>query len=267
MPDGNANAPAFTARMVRELKGAPLSILVLLLGADQPVSKQWLENMSGYSDKPVAQALNLLSSHEYQIAVRTYKGWRLADGFDTSLINRRNSVPTTTTLLINKDKENKVVVAEAENLRFMRNLEACKECGIGEPSASQISDLEHVTPEFIRAHKDALVRGETIGLAIIRIKNNEPVAVTEGKSEPVNWFPQNEEHEVSEPEVIPDHVLELWDSLDGMIEAKGKVRAQYSSARLVDYSDSVLRVRVVGKIDHLQTIFSKVSENIQLMEA
>ncbi len=83
--------PVFTARMVRELKGAPLSCLILIMLAGMPVSNEWLCRMSGYTDKPVAQALKLLSSPEYQLICRTSGGWRLADAFQLALINRNFS--------------------------------------------------------------------------------------------------------------------------------------------------------------------------------
>jgi hypothetical protein len=267
MADAVAPTQIFTARMVRELKGAPLSVLILLLSADQPVSNQWLETMSGYSDKPIAQALHLLSSPEYQIVVRTYKGWRISNGFNFALISRRNSVPTTTTILINKDNDNEVVAVDTENLRFMRNLEACKECGIGEPSASQISDLEHITPEFIHAHKQALSRGETIGLAIVRIKNNEPIRKNSETIEPVTYSMEaTDNDDQPESERIPDHIRELWGQLDDVIEPKGKVRAQYSATRLISYVDNTLHVKTIGDLQSLQMIFSQVSNQIQLAE-
>ena len=39
--------------------------------------------------------------------------------------------------------------------------------------ASQISELNHVTPELIRDHVKSLGSGETLGLAIVRIRGNE----------------------------------------------------------------------------------------------
>src|SRR5512140_2760847 len=88
--------PVFTARMVRELKGAPLSCLVLIMLAGMPVSNDWLCRMSGYTDKPVAQALKLLSSPEYQLICRTSGGWRTSNAFQLALINRNFSDSTTT---------------------------------------------------------------------------------------------------------------------------------------------------------------------------
>ncbi len=177
--DANPKTAEFTPRMVRELKGAPLALLVLLAVTEEPADNQWLCSMSGYTDKPVAAALKLLSSEDYQLVVRTRKGWMIHPGFGWSLINRKNSVPTTTNILIN-NINNQLVVVESENFRL--NLEACKSVGIGEPSASQIADMEHVTPEYIRGHVAALGPGERVGMAIMRIRSNEPLPVLDAVS-------------------------------------------------------------------------------------
>jgi hypothetical protein len=50
----------FNPGWVRELKGAPLSMLILLHLAKEAVSKGWLAVQSGYSDKTVALALAFL---------------------------------------------------------------------------------------------------------------------------------------------------------------------------------------------------------------
>lgn len=183
----------FSARLVRELKGAPLACFMLLLLSAGPVSNEWLCRMSGYTDKPIAQALKLLSGAEYQIARRSRGGWILSQSFQLVLgsdESRKNSVPTTTTTLINnKSSKEEVVVVSRKNSDSDResayniNLAMCKELGIGEPSASTISDLEHVTPDFIRAHVQGLKKGETLGLAIVRIKNNEAAAVVVAEEE------------------------------------------------------------------------------------
>jgi len=62
-------------RMVRELKGAPLSILWVLFYAQQRVSQEFLERSTGYSDKPVSQALAYLE--EIGLVNHTRSGWAL----------------------------------------------------------------------------------------------------------------------------------------------------------------------------------------------
>jgi hypothetical protein len=177
-----------TTRTVRELKGAPLACLILLNIAGQPVSNEWLCMMAGYTDKTIAQAMKLLSSPEYQFAKKARGGW--VANHERQLVlgeiseSRKNSVPTTTTLLINKDSNSEIVVVAGRknsDSLYEANMEACKKAGIGEPSASKISDLEYVTPDFIAAHVESLKSGETRGLAIRRIEYNELPSVWEKK--------------------------------------------------------------------------------------
>lgn len=67
---------AFTAEKVRALKGAPLSIMVLLSLEGTGVSNDWLVANSGYTGKPIASALGWLQEHGY--VVLTSRGWKLA---------------------------------------------------------------------------------------------------------------------------------------------------------------------------------------------
>ena len=62
-------------RMVRELKGAPLSILFALSVTRQRVSQAWLEGVTGYTDKPISSALSYLE--EIGLADHTSSGWKL----------------------------------------------------------------------------------------------------------------------------------------------------------------------------------------------
>jgi hypothetical protein len=68
--------------VVKECKGAALSILVLLATNHQleggAVTQEWLERHSGYSDKTVSQALAYLQ--ETRRILQTSVGWLLADG-------------------------------------------------------------------------------------------------------------------------------------------------------------------------------------------
>lgn len=64
-------------RVVRELKGAPLSIWFVLQIVRQPCKQEYLERKSGYTDKPVSQALQYLK----EIGLVVYlplAGWMLS---------------------------------------------------------------------------------------------------------------------------------------------------------------------------------------------
>ncbi len=62
-------------RMVRELKGAPLSIWMVLSLVHQRVTQEYLERATGYTDKPVSQALAYLQ--EIGLADHSNAGWQL----------------------------------------------------------------------------------------------------------------------------------------------------------------------------------------------
>lgn len=62
-------------RMVRELKGAPLSIFFALAYQRTRVSQGWLCGATGYTDKPVQQALAYMA--EIGIINHTRAGWQL----------------------------------------------------------------------------------------------------------------------------------------------------------------------------------------------
>lgn len=69
-------------QMLRLLRGAPLSVLYGLWLARAMrigvVGNEWLERSTGYSDKPISQALALLE--EYGLATHTRVGWALTSG-------------------------------------------------------------------------------------------------------------------------------------------------------------------------------------------
>lgn len=66
-------------RLVKELKGAPLSVLMALFFAGGiGVTQEWIERNTGYSDKPVSKALAYLQEHQF--VIKTKSGWMLSDG-------------------------------------------------------------------------------------------------------------------------------------------------------------------------------------------
>ena len=62
-------------RMVRELRGAPLTVLFALTIVKQRVSQLWLERTTGYTDKTISQALGYLQ--EINLVDHTGAGWQL----------------------------------------------------------------------------------------------------------------------------------------------------------------------------------------------
>ncbi len=76
----------FGPQTVRELKGAALACLNLLMLCRTPVLQEWLERYSGYTDKPVSQAMAYLSEEGWAVKTKGAKpGWVLADGLQPFL--------------------------------------------------------------------------------------------------------------------------------------------------------------------------------------
>lgn len=62
-------------QLARSLKGAPLSVIFILTCVQMRVSQEFIERHSGYSDKPISQALSYLQ--DLQLIDHTSSGWAL----------------------------------------------------------------------------------------------------------------------------------------------------------------------------------------------
>jgi len=176
---------------VRSLKGAPISILVAFMINRHAMTALELQQWTGYKGDNITAAVRLLEVEGW-LSARSPRGpWCLVEGRQMPLMADSDLIgfsPTTTTTngRLNLNKSNVVVAVrttpikselqvylEGLGIPVEANLKACKLYGIGEPMATQISELKHVTPDFIAAHVRSLVQGETKGLAIVRIRSDE----------------------------------------------------------------------------------------------
>lgn len=166
-------------KLLRQLKGAPLSVMLALFWAGQRVSNGWIETVTGYTDKPVASALDLLK--EYGWAAKVQGGWTIANAEQLPLTfllmeeSRNNSDSSSSSNVFNNINNNNLLLElERKNSEnFDANLIALLTGGIREPKASILADLEHVTPEYINAHLQQVRREErNVATAIYRIENN-----------------------------------------------------------------------------------------------
>lgn len=178
--------------LVRECKGAALSILIILSLVHQTVSQEFLERWSGYTDKPISQALKFLE--ECQRVIRCRGGWRLSEGAEQLPLvscldeSRKNSDSTTsTTTIVGTSKiEGKAAVEKdksrknSDSCNFKLNIEAMHQVGIYDnPTTQALANLEHVTPEYIIAHvTQSLGEGQSLGLAIYRMRAGDPIPET-----------------------------------------------------------------------------------------
>jgi predicted transcriptional regulator len=190
--------------MVRALKGCPISCLLIMIIVHQPVSAEYLAAATGYTDKPVALALRILT--EYQLITRVTGGWMLSQAIqlqlpllaetsrgtvsmpkpvDNSVEKSRNNSENplsscSSSRYEETEKQSTTTTRKSrnnsENRNFSDNLKACYSAGIRPPKAQEISALPHVTPEIIKYH---VSHSESPGQAIYRIINDWPAPTAE----------------------------------------------------------------------------------------
>ncbi len=180
---------AQVAEFTQGLRGSQAVILwvfVLLRGAAQSIDD--LKDITGVSKDALQVGLDALMVKGRMVKQVGQHGkvWYLPknDSFFAELeqsffLPAQNPVfadsgATTTTLINNKQlTSGEVVEAASQNPVFAESVAACRAAGIGEPKASKLSALPWATPDFIRSHVAALGAKDVIGLAIVRIENNE----------------------------------------------------------------------------------------------
>ena len=178
---------------IRSLKGAPLSVLCVLTMADQPVTQEFCERASGYTDKPVRQALRLLEELGY-ISHNKRHAWQIITGTAKLSINlpeipaqaeasRNNSDSpgTATATIVESSVKSSINAAEAAKndesqiLRVKKNMKALRNVGVYGAKAQEIAGLSHVTPRYIKAHAAyAERRKDAPGLLIRRMLDGDP---------------------------------------------------------------------------------------------
>jgi hypothetical protein len=217
--------PSQAVRLVRELKGASLSILVALAFVNQPVDQAWLERATGYTDKTVGQALLYLS--ETGFAERTVEGWQgtraaqklfmllsggaqLADQksagrpsvFD---LRRNNSASTAAAVNLNPSQRPKsssrsrkrgnhhdhAPPKSATHPQAELVHQALHEAGIGEPKLSALAGLTGVTPQAVRDWHTHLrrVKGESYnpGLLVRLLEAGETPPEARSRQAYADW--------------------------------------------------------------------------------
>jgi len=198
----------FDFTKVRGLKGAPLSCLIVMAMVGQPITAEFLERHTGYTDKPVNAALLLLQDIGLITRNERY-AWRIAINvsqlplmtlpdenepniqaqpvdFHEPKPNNEITDPTrnysvsekfrvvtsssSTDLSTNEFKDLPLLdLDDPEKFRVAENLEACDRFGIREPKRSVISKLKHVNSRMISYH---CCTAKDIALAIWRIQRD-----------------------------------------------------------------------------------------------
>lgn len=151
----------FSVEMLRTLKGAPLAVLIALMIAGQPVQNDWLARVTGYTDKPVRQALELLQ--EYGMVTRYGRcAWQITRTIRqmpfqiSEQPNRKysDSLPVTTATTAIVDCKGKPSQQQKKTItsRKISDLQKCLyDAGIREPTLTQLETLSWVTLDYAQA--------------------------------------------------------------------------------------------------------------------
>lgn len=172
-------------RLLRELKGAPLAVLVAFSLTRTTLSADFLVTQTGYTDKPVTTALKLLSSRGW--LVKCLGGWRIAEGVQLPLglgesekfrLSSSSSLISGPTSCQEEEEEDR-----KNSDSFYANYRALKGYGIREPALTRLAAAEWVTPEYIHAHvRRARLDKGTLGTAIFRMDKEWELPIIEDET-------------------------------------------------------------------------------------
>ncbi|MGC9424031.1 hypothetical protein [Vibrio sp.] len=190
----------FNLATIRALKGAPLSILVAMLIARQPVGENWLVTITGYSQNTVRNGCKFLT--EIQMIQRNgrYHGYVLTQDAKQLTLGQQElgegqnlTLPeSTTTITLNKkednDSEEKAAEEEARASKNDSRLVLLYSAGIMEPTASRLLEKNWVTKEYLEAHIDKANKERTsVGLLIHRIRSHDPIPKVRNDQDPDSY--------------------------------------------------------------------------------
>lgn len=187
---------------IQDTAGYPLTLLLVIVYNKRAMQNIELMSWTQLTDKTLARHLDTLETHGY--IQHTSKGWTMVEGLQLDIFKDlpflQNEIEdpdsekfrldaTTTTLLKLSNNEVKAVVADngvgifptpevKPNPNYAENFKVCLKFRVGEPARTRICgqfdpEDKPITPAFIQAHIDSRKRGETLGLVIMRIENNE----------------------------------------------------------------------------------------------
>lgn len=190
----------FNLATIRALKGAPLSILVAMLIARQPVGENWLVTITGYSQNTVRNGCKFLT--EIQMIQRNgrYHGYVLTQDAKQLTLGQQElgegqnlTLPeSTTTITLKKkednDSEEKAAEEEARASKNDSRLVLLYSAGIMEPTASRLLEKTWVTREYLEAHIDKANKERTsVGLLIHRIRSHDPIPKVRNDQDPDSY--------------------------------------------------------------------------------
>jgi hypothetical protein len=137
-------------KMVRTLKGAPISCLVAMALAKQSVSHAWLCRHTGYSSHAVTDALALLEDYQLATWSRNRTNWRLTDGakqlpLGSDLLESGSEIMNGFRTGIGEDRENRELPPAAASLSL-----SFKDAAEEEEKIAKIANFQNL--QNVRRH-------------------------------------------------------------------------------------------------------------------
>jgi hypothetical protein len=161
---------------IQSMRGAPASVLLALAVTGRFMSHQELQLWTRCGKDQVTFALQLLVAQGWA-ARRTSRGpWKLKQdlpGLDPDFLSARIPLkgPSSSSDSLNIPSEKTILLSPSRK----EMLEALYACGIREPTASELVELPHMTPEYLEAHVQAArANGLRIGSAIENMRLGAP---------------------------------------------------------------------------------------------
>ena len=172
--------------LVQSLKGAPGSVLLALSATRRYMTHQELQLWTRCGHNQVTLALRSLIQLGW-VSMRSSRGpWVLVTRREIPALARFNDAIASKALndddgLLTPPQEDPLTTSASRR----QLLEAIREAGIEEPTATELASLPHVTVEYVRGHvQGARAKGLRVGAAIERMRLASPIpaAAQEGRS-------------------------------------------------------------------------------------
>ena len=147
-------------RLVRQLKGAPLAVLIVCQIVRTVVTRDFLCQQTGYSENIVSNAIGYLCEHQF--ITRVTGGWMIATAAQLPLMAALPDGEEVVTPVENAvpEKREKCAFGKVVTVRSTSSesdkIKACmdvlKDAGIFGKRAQEIAEADHVTVDYIKAH-------------------------------------------------------------------------------------------------------------------
>ncbi len=162
-------------KLLRELKGCPLSVLFALAIVKQPVSPGWLERITGYSNPVITKGIKLLCEFNYILKISGQR-YQIAENFQLPLIKSQKMFEISTDVNdvnIIEEERFKGENININNKNFKENLKLLNDLGIYGKKAEKLAGLEWINKDYIE-RMAIKFKNERTGLLIYCMENHQP---------------------------------------------------------------------------------------------